>query len=428
MQKAPFIDLCKPKLVQSVPPSIGVGEVISSPIPPHVILMVKGRLDADLTLKVKPGDELRTGQQIIKSSEHGESCFSTVTGVVKSISTQKGYFEQSYTFISVETSGEDKWDESLPVIDAKTPIETVIPLLARLPGCSELGELLSLRAKIETLLLNGLDGDMLVTTQQCVLTTQLDAVKNGLQHLKPLFPSARLVLAVPPALRSIVEGIGVDVTFVEPFYPQTLPRLIARNLLKKVVPAFSKLEEAGLGVINVEAVAGLGALYAIGRMPLDKCLTVVDQNLKARHVKVRMGTTVGTLLDHLGIETRDGDRVVLGGPMRGQSIYSLDTPVGHDTDAIMVQDRGQVSPVSDTPCVNCGKCVRACPVNIPVNMLVRLLENGLYEDAGREYDLQFCIECGLCAYVCVAHIPIFHYIMLGKYEVARSRTAEGNHD
>jgi electron transport complex protein RnfC len=157
-------------------------------------------------------------------------------------------------------------------------------------------------------------------------------------------------------------------------------------------------------------------------------LTVVDRNLKARHVKVRMGTTVGTLLEHLGIETRDGDRIVLGGPMRGQSIYSLDTPVGHDTDAIMVQDREQVSPVSDTPCVNCGKCVRACPVNIPVNMLVRLLENGLYEDAAREYDLQFCIECGLCAYVCVAHIPIFHYIMLGKYQVARSRTAEGNHD
>jgi Na+-translocating ferredoxin:NAD+ oxidoreductase subunit C len=428
MQKAPFLGLGKPKLVQSISPSIGAGEVMALPIPPRVILMVKGRLDSDLTLTVKSGDELRTGQQIVKSSVHGESCFSTVTGVVKGLSAQEGYLEQFYTVISVETTGEDKWDQSLPVIDGKAPIETVLPLLARLPGGSELGELLQARTRLETLLLNGLDGDMLVSTQQCVLTTQSQAIKDGLQHLKTLFPSARLILAVPPALRSIVEGVEVDVTAVEPFYPQTLPRLVAKNLLKKVVPAYKKLEEAGLGVLNVEAVASLGALYATGRIPFDKLLTLVDQNLKSRHVKVRMGTTVATILDHLGIETRDGDRILLGGPMRGQSIYSLDTPVLHDTDAIMVQDREQVSPISDTPCVNCGKCVRTCPVNIPVNMLVRLLENGLYEDAAREYDLLFCIECGLCAYVCVARIPIFHYIMLGKSEVARKKAAEGTND
>ena len=56
-----------------------------------------------------------------------------------------------------------------------------------------------------------------------------------------------------------------------------------------------------------------------------------------------------------------------------------------DTDAIMVQDKTQIIPNSDTHCVNCGECIRACPVNIPVNMLVRLLENSLYEEAAEEY-------------------------------------------
>jgi electron transport complex protein RnfC len=425
MQKAPFLGLGKPKLVQSPPALIKADEVMPLPIPPRVILIVKGQAETDLTLNVRPGDQVRTGQQIVKSSVHGVSCFSTVTGVVQGVSAQKGYLEQTYTAVSIETDGEDKWDESLPVIDVNTPVETVIPLLARLPGCSELGEMLGLRTSLETMLLNGLDGDMLISTQQCVLATQLPAIKEGLQNLKTLFPSTRLILALPPALRSAAEGIGIEVATVEPFYPQTLPRLVAKNLLKKVVPAFRKLQEAGLGVIDVEAVASLGALYATGRISLDKHVTVVDQNLKARHLKVRIGSTIGTVLDQLGIKTRDGDRIILGGPMRGRSVYSLDTPILDDTDAIMVQDREQVIPSSDTHCVNCGKCVRTCPVNIPVNMLVRLLENGLYEDAARDYDLQFCIECGLCAYVCVAHIPIFHYIMLGKSEVARSKTAEG---
>ena len=67
---------------------------------------------------------------------------------------------------------------------------------------------------------------------------------------------------------------------------------------------------------------------------------------------------------------------------------------------------------------------RACPAKIPVNMLIRLLENGLYEEAAKDYDLLSCIECGLCSYVCEARIPIFHYIMLGKYELALTENAE----
>jgi electron transport complex protein RnfC len=57
-------------------------------------------------------------------------------------------------------------------------------------------------------------------------------------------------------------------------------------------------------------------------------------------------------------------------------------------------------------------------------MLVRLLENGLYEEAVQDYNLLSCIECGLCAYVCVARIPVFHFIMLGKYEFGRLKTME----
>jgi electron transport complex protein RnfC len=61
-------------------------------------------------------------------------------------------------------------------------------------------------------------------------------------------------------------------------------------------------------------------------------------------------------------------------------------------------------------------------------MLVRLLENGLYQEAVRDYDLLSCVECGLCSYVCVSRIPIFHYIMLGKHEVARMKNLEESNE
>ena len=130
----------------------------------------------------------------------------------------------------------------------------------------------------------------------------------------------------------------------------------------------------------------------------------------------------------MNIEIGRGDRLVFGGPMMGMTIYTDDMPVLYDTDAIMIQDRAQVTPSGDIPCVNCGECIRACPANIPVNMLVRLLENSLYEEAVSEYDLLSCIECGFCSYVCIARIPIFHHIMLGKYEFSRIQMVEESND
>jgi electron transport complex protein RnfC len=95
-----------------------------------------------------------------------------------------------------------------------------------------------------------------------------------------------------------------------------------------------------------------------------------------------------------------------------------------DTDAILVLDAGRAAQVTDYPCINCGECVRACPARMQINLLVRYLEAGRYEDAEELYDLHSCVECGLCSYVCVSKIPILQYITLAKHELARMRRPE----
>jgi len=184
----------------------------------------------------------------------------------------------------------------------------------------------------------------------------------------------------------------------------------------------------GVGFVSAEAVVALGGAFAKGKIPVEKTLSVIRKDGTGVNVKARIGTPIRSILKALNIETHHGDRVVLGGPMTGQAVFSEEMPVSCDTDAVMVQDKGDVTGISDCHCVNCGECVRACPADVPVNMLIRFLENRLFEEAANEYDLHSCIECGLCSYVCIARIPIFQYIMLGKYELAQiqMKNAEGS--
>jgi Na+-translocating ferredoxin:NAD+ oxidoreductase subunit C len=110
--------------------------------------------------------------------------------------------------------------------------------------------------------------------------------------------------------------------------------------------------------------------------------------------------------------------------MTGTAVYSEDQPILADTDAIMVQDSSQIILTSDYPCINCGECVRICPSKMAVNLLIRFLEAGQYQEGADLYDLYSCVECGLCSFVCVSRIPILQYIKLAKFELARAVPAE----
>jgi electron transport complex protein RnfC len=171
-------------------------------------------------------------------------------------------------------------------------------------------------------------------------------------------------------------------------------------------------------------VASIGKAVDTGRIPTEKILTVVDKSGNKSIVSALIGTPLSEIFKRLNITTRQGDRIIIGGPMTGSAIYSEQQPVSADCDAVMVQDGGQIILSGDDPCINCGECIRICPTNVPVNLLIRFLEANQYQEAADLYDLYSCVECGLCSFVCPARIPILQYIKLAKFELARMTPAE----
>ena len=423
MIKKPFFGLGKPKLTYTGIDEIG-HDIKEIPFSDKVTLFLKSE-DQDINnVILSTGEQVKTGQRLKLFADRETYLTSTATGVITEISFEKGYSGQSFISVSIETGEKDLWDIEFEKTGKEAVPENALAFLSNLPGIADITPLIKMEKPLDTIIISGLDQDLLIATNQLIVKNEAENLKEGIDYLQKITGVSTIILAVPPSLRPDAQKGGVDVKVIEPIYPNALPKLLIKEISGITVPPSEKGENSGVGVVNAEAVIALGKAFADGKTPITKVLTVIDKECRLTGVRARIGTPVKDILNALNITVSEGDRLVLGGPMSGQGIYSEDMPILPDTDAIMVQDKDQVMPASDDPCINCGECVRACPAKLPVNMLVRLLENGLYEEAAQEYDLLSCVECGLCSYVCIMQIPIFHYIMLGKHELALTGALE----
>jgi electron transport complex protein RnfC len=423
MIKKPFFSFGTPKLEYPVIQDLSPGFEEGIPLPEVVTVYLNKPYSPAIEEFLKIGDSVKTGQKVTVDGE-GSYFLSPVTGSVAALDEYIGYFGVKYTSISLKTDSEEQEEEGIKALSQSVSADNAANFLCRLPGCPDFKSFLNKRYHFDTIVVEGTDEDLLVSTSQAVIEEQANDVLEGIKILKELTGVKRVFITAFPASVSKVKGGDARVIEVTPFYPDSLPEVVMKKHLKRVVPAGQKSEDIGVGFIKAEAVAALSLAFNKGVIPVKKVITVIDKSGSVKNLKVRIGTPVKDVLGYLNINTAHGDRIVMGGPLRGKSIYSVDTPVLWDTDAILVQSAESITSNQDNPCINCGECVRACPADIPVNMLVRLLESGLYEEGASEYDLLSCIECGLCSYVCTARIPVFHYIMLGKNEYLKLRSME----
>lgn len=429
MMRRPFFNLGrKPKLPYAVFPRVAAAALKEVPLPEKVVLFYRGPQGNGPGFSLRSQAEVRTGQKLAFGAEEAATLVSTVTGKIMNASSRKGYLGRSCTAVTIEVSGPEEQDAEATRILKEGAPEGVLGFLGCLPGMEPFRWLARKDPAARTLVVMGMDQDLLLSANSFVLKSQAGKVGEGIAALKKMVGLERIVLVVSPEQVPEAEKTGAEPLVVEPFYPNAHPRLLLNRVLGRAVPPERAPRQEGVVFLGVEAVAAFHDALQKGEVPVTKTLTVVNKDLTAFPARVRVGTPVKAMLEALGFSTGPGDRVVLGGPMTGESVYSEDVPVLFDTQGILVQDRAAVEPVSDTHCINCGECVRACPARIPVNMLIRFLENGLYQDAAEQYDLPYCVECGLCSYVCTARIPLFQYIMLGKSELARTKSAEVAHD
>jgi electron transport complex protein RnfC len=150
-----------------------------------------------------------------------------------------------------------------------------------------------------------------------VLRARSHEVERGIRVLKQ---AAGIEDVVILTLREVVQGhghIGGRVMGVDPVYPSAHPRLVMHQLFGRELPAGQTPEDFGFCFMRAEAVAAVGAAFETGRIPVTKTLTLIARDGTPRLVETPIGTRVGDIFERFGIAVAAGDRIVLGGPMRG---------------------------------------------------------------------------------------------------------------
>ena len=422
MMKRPFICLNKPRIQYELLGGKAADPKVM-PIPNRVTLLLNSPMARkDILLKV--GDRVKTGQKLKLEENISAYVISSVTGKITAIAPFYGDYGATYTAISIRTEKEDVLDETFASVQDDIRLSTLVDYLGFVPGAPVFNVFSEPDKPVRTLVIFGGNTDLLIATNQHVIRSQADHIKKGIEILKKATGVEKVLIVVP---RDLLPGFGhidAEVKAVDLAYPSAMPKVIMDKVLQLPVPAGKCCEDLGVNFMSAEAAASVGKAFSTGRIPIEKILTLVGKDGTMNLVSARLGTPVGDILKAHGVGLKEKDRLIIGGPLTGSCIYSEDHPVTPDMDSILVQDAGDVSLVSDYPCLNCGECIRVCPAKMQVNMLVRLLEAGLYQQAADEYDLQSCIECGLCSYVCVSKMPVFQYIKLAKHELDRTKAAE----
>jgi electron transport complex protein RnfC len=377
---------------------------------------------------IQVGDKVKTGQKISLFADDPTYVIASASGTVSAISPHTGDFGKTYAAITINIDEDENLDDQFEIQKQTPNLENALAYLTPAPGNPPLKILADSENPIRTIVISGVDSDLLIGTRQYITNTHFSDIKDGIQILKQITGIDQIILVTG---RDTIQGfghIGADVKSIDTTYPAALPPMIMKNILGEVVPAGKTCEEMGVCFMSAEAVVSIGRAYTGGQLPVHKILTLITKDGRQRLIETTIGIPIKDILSAYGVTINEEDRIVFGGPMTGSTVYSLDQPVLPDTDAILVLDRAEAAYTSDYPCINCGDCVRTCPAQIAVNMLVRFLEAGQYQEAADSYDLYSCIDCGLCSYVCVSKIPIFQYIKLAKFELDRAKAAEATDD
>jgi electron transport complex protein RnfC len=125
------------------------------------------------------GDRVKTGQKLTLFADDPIYVISSVTGTISSISPYNGDFGKKYSAITIAIDKNEELDD--PFDNQTSSLETAITHLSFLPGNPAYSALAEPEKTIHTIVITGVDDDLLIGTNQYI-------VRSALGDIRPVSP------------------------------------------------------------------------------------------------------------------------------------------------------------------------------------------------------------------------------------------------
>jgi len=286
-------------------------------------------------------------------------------------------------------------------------------------------------AKVDTLILNGAECEPYLTTDHRLMLEGPEKIVEGAKIILTVLGIQDCRIGIeankPDAIEAMKtacgkassNGFNVSVAPLKVKYPQGSEKQLIQSITGRRVPGFGLPFDVGVIVQNVGTTKAIYDAVALQKPLYEKVVTVSGRGIaRPANLLVRIGTRVSDIASYLGGTLPGLAKVVMGGPMMGFAVSTLDIPVTKTTSGILFLTEDEIDARPYGQCIRCGWCLDACPMGLLPN------EIGVYVEAGRAGDTsQFgvfeCFECGCCAYTCPAKRPLVQFIRLAKMKAKK---------
>ena len=98
---------------------------------------------------------------------------------------------------------------------------------------------------------------------------------------------------------------------------------------------------------------------------MDRIVTVTGEAVADPcNFKAKLGTSFADLLEAAGGFKQPAKKIISGGPMMGFAMFDYHVPVVKTSSAMLCMTEDDISEKEPTACINCGRCVNACPARL----------------------------------------------------------------
>lgn len=268
--------------------------------------------------------------------------------------------------------------------------------------------------KIDYIIANCAECEPYITADYRRMLENPELLVEGMKIILSLFDNAKGIFAVednkPDCIQKLQELVKdeprMEVKALKTKYPQGAERQLIYATTGRAINSSMLPADAGCVVDNVETIINIYYAVAEGRPSIERVVTVSgDAVNEPGNFKVPFGMNQMELVEAAGGFKEEPEKVISGGPMMGFAMFTLDTPVTKTSSSILGFLKDPVKRLDETACINCGRCVDACPSRIIPSRLADYAEHH-NEEAFVKMEGMECVECGSCSYVCPAKRPL----------------------